>query len=1178
MPRGPGDDRASPTQLTLSLAPGAAAPGAPAVERAPARLLLAPGPRAAEARLLDEVLAASRAREQRLRAGDPAALRAPLRVVVPSGSLRQHVAARLVAAAGRSLVGVTVQTHAALALEVLARAQRPAPRGALLAPVLARQHALAQEPLARWLAPLEDGFAVVEGAVRDLLDAGFGPACAAPLAELVDEAAAAGELGAEAAARARAVAAVALATLASLEALGLGHRTALLEAARAALQAPGVDPAALLPTAGLWLHGYADATGLASDWLEALVRAFAGRVLLDVPPDPAEPGRPEAVYTDRLRSRMAAATSGVEPLAPAPAARLALLRAPGADAEARAVAVRVRALLDGGVAPEAIGVVAPRLEPYRGALPAQLGRLAIPFSGIGAGAGPDAAARRAAALVRLLEAGAEAPVDDWLAARADRDGADVDLRIALHVLGAGRLGRVAALDLAARLGGRESLPLPVRRGGAPGADAGDGDPDEDAGGEPRADGGRAHNRRRHVRRDRLEAARTRASAALGRLAEWPERARFAEHLARLQALTGQELGWRPAQPGCAPLLDALAALARELPADLPLSREEWVPLVAGALDDAAARPLGGAGAGVQVLTVTAARGRSFDHLFLLGLDRDGFPRVPADDPVLPDALRARLRVLLPEMPVRARVRDEERHLFASLCAAAPSVLLAWQHADDDGRARTESPFVVRLRMAHAGLEPATAPALLAAEVEADARAAAAPRPAVEHLALAGLRDRRAPLDRARALALAEVRATLRDDPAIGDPETLALPLAVLARHQVAALRELDAGPPPPGVAPPRPGPWLGRLAPGGAARRAEGEPELHVTHLEGLARCPWQWFLGRELGLEPVPDALAALPAPTPRLLGDVAHAVLDRIVRAALPDTRETLAEALARGPVRAPWPDDATLDAWLREAATDAAVEQGVAIPGFAAALARRVRPLLAVARARDWRGGEGPPALGAELRGAVELADAAGRPRRIGFRADRADLDGDRLLVTDYKAGKARSASGGELTAGQAPDKLHQELVQAVREGRLLQAAAYSVGGSALAPGLRVEGRYLHLREDAPVLAVPDGARGADVADAFHETLRTLLDAADRGWLPPRLDGPEDKPPCAWCEVKAACLQGESGPRARLRAWIESAVARAAALDADERALLRILRLRDDAKAARAEARASDAGDPA
>jgi hypothetical protein len=379
------------------------------------------------------------------------------------------------------------------------------------------------------------------------------------------------------------------------------------------------------------------------------------------------------------------------------------------------------------------------------------------------------------------------------------------------------------------------------------------------------------------------------------------------------------------------------------------------------------------------------------------------------------------------------------------------------------------------------------------------------------------------------------------------------------------LRELDAPPPPPGAPAPPLGPWFGRV--GGAPPAGGAGPELFVTRLEELARCPWQSFLRRELGLETVPDALAALPAPNPLLLGKVSHAVLERIVRSVLPEPRETLAEALRLGPVRAPWPDSARLAEWLAEAAAQAAREEGIAIPGFAQALARRVQPLLAAARAADWADPAGPPALGAELRAELALADGDGRPRTIGFRADRADLDGGTLRVTDYKSGKPAVEQA-------RPDRRQRAFLRAVREGRLLQAAAYRAAAARLAPERAAEGRYLYLREDADesarVLSVASDADGDELVAAFEDTARALLAAADRGLLAPRLDGGEDQPPCAWCEVRAACLQGESGHRARLAAWTEQAVAQraAGALAPADEALLRVVRLREDAREATAD----------
>ena len=77
---------------------------------------IARGARATEAALLAEVGAF--AREVR---SDPALLAKPLRLVVPSRSLREHVATRLVRTRGRSLAGVSVQTLRGLAFELLRR-------------------------------------------------------------------------------------------------------------------------------------------------------------------------------------------------------------------------------------------------------------------------------------------------------------------------------------------------------------------------------------------------------------------------------------------------------------------------------------------------------------------------------------------------------------------------------------------------------------------------------------------------------------------------------------------------------------------------------------------------------------------------------------------------------------------------------------------------------------------------------------------------------------------------------------------------------------------------------------------------------------------------------------------------------------------------------------------------
>src|SRR5207244_12259578 len=106
--------------------------------------------------------------------------------------------------------------------------------------------------------------------------------------------------------------------------------------------------------------------------------------------------------------------------------------------------------------------------------------------------------------------------------------------------------------------------------------------------------------------------------------------------------------------------------------------------------------------------------------------------------------------------------------------------------------------------------------------------------------------------------------------ALGLRERPALPLA-LAR--LAVLRELD----PRDAHRHELGPFLGAVGP---ARGALDPRRLapSVTQLEGIARCPWQAFLSRLLGLEPTPDAQGALPAARDRRrLGNVVHGVLGR-------------------------------------------------------------------------------------------------------------------------------------------------------------------------------------------------------------------------------------------------------------------------------------------------------------
>src|SRR6185369_4351888 len=246
--------------------------------------------------------------------------------------------------------------------------------------------------------------------------------------------------------RARALVRVAARVEAEGRRLGIGRTSHLLRRA-AELVAHGADaPERFLPSRALYVHGFADATGLATDLLTQLLRRPGARLLLDRPLDPAAPpAQPDAwekAFSERFAGRLTLTGARFEEArpkkAPVERARLARLEGAGTEAEVRGVALRLRGLLDAGVLPEGIGVVARDLAPYRLALRRQLGRLGIPFSGLGTRGAIEPAGRRAAALLELLRRREEAPCDRWLDAAVSLPASSGGVGGRLRLAAAGR--------------------------------------------------------------------------------------------------------------------------------------------------------------------------------------------------------------------------------------------------------------------------------------------------------------------------------------------------------------------------------------------------------------------------------------------------------------------------------------------------------------------------------------------------------------------------------------------------------------------------------------------------------------------------------------------------------------------------------------------------------------------
>jgi hypothetical protein len=520
--------------------------------------------------------------------------------------------------------------------------------------------------------------------------------------------------------------------------------------------------------------------------------------------------------------------------------------------------------------------------------------------------------------------------------------------------------------------------------------------------------------------------------------------------------------------------------------------------------------------------VVAARARTFDYLFLIGMSRSGFPRPVNEDPVLPDQLRVALDAVLPDIPIKGAGHLEERYLFAQLFWSSPAVTLAWSETDGEGAPRAASPFVERMR-----LVPASA-----GVVAIDDRQPVGggdPSPASRHAIAVALAGSRLQFRDALAVALAA------DSP---DQNVLAAADA-LATARVAILDELDpdrrtAGGRARSAAL---GPYLGLT--GGAGGR-----EVSITALERYAVCPWQVFLERTLHVLPLPDPLADAPDLDPRRVGTLVHAVLEGIVRASAGALPSSFSEAAHAAPARVGWPEEAALKRILAVESRRVLHEAGLPVAGLDLVLQAAARRYLEVARRVAWAGGS-LEAAGVEVGGEIDLPERW----RVRFRADLVERIGDQLVVTDYKTGGARYGAKKAETR-------ERNLLKDLRRGVALQAAAYAIAGG---PGAR--GRYLFL---APQLESDDERTvGLDESNElrarFAEVVSTLLAGWALGVAVPRLVDPETLATpraCETCQVAQACLQHDSGARRRLAAW--AARNREGGVSAWENAALRVWRL--------------------
>lgn len=1021
----------------------------------PAALLWAASPRAAEVALMADLDA--------LRPRALAALRestAAVWVVVPSRVLRQHLLSRIAERFG-AVAGVEVLTLRRIALRLFELAGKPVEANEGLFELLARRALAREKEIANWLDELAGGYGPAVATLRDLLDAGFDGAHLEAALEAIGNCRAGSKLP-----RGRAILRAAARLAESLAGLPPQRDPDLLRRAAELLARPeAVTP----PCRYLLVHGFADASGAALELLEALARTVPVRTHLVV-------GPPESERFGRLlRERLGGLLGASAPPAAATLSELPLVAHLDPRAEVRETGWALLGDLAAGVPPERIGVIARSLEPYARFVREEWPALGIPFSSPTASPFATATSRYLTGFRELLEQGGRTGIDRWLGLCGLGAGELLEPRLALHLLGAARLEQVARLDLAG-LVPADGLRLPLR-GAAPA--------DDEA---LEAEGNTAPVTSRRVPLKTLQELQQRANALVKRFASWPERASARVHEGHLRDLLAQ-LAAGPERPGPAEIAKGITRAFADLPPKLVLDREEVALLLDRALGDGPREPLGGAGGGVQLLDVTAARGFTFERLHLLGLSQGRFPRTISEDPLLPDDLRRALAPLLPALGAKQDGRAEEVYLLHTLLGAAPEVRLHRPEYDEEARQQPVSPLLVPL-LATGQVkphEPPDPPALLPLpQATRNAGLARREDEFVRHLeALLGEVEGRSPAE-ARQLARAHL-ARLEEVEPRGDGARTSCRLG---------------------------GSLLGGIGP----IRPGNDPRQHppaATHLEGLARCPWQFFLRRLLRLEPPADAAAGLPTLSPLLVGNVVHAFLETEARRAGVPVHVPLADAL-RDSERPELSGLRRTPHALRGAAEKALRDEGLAAWPLADALAHRAELRLATL---------GDPSqsarlVGAELDGESTIRLADGSERTVRFRVDRVEEHDDELLFIDFKAG-----SPGELT-GKSRETLWKQLRKAIAEGRRLQVAIYT----ATECDAPVRGSYLFLDPNTSETAWEVSLSGDDeeARRTLIATLTTLFRAWDEGIFFPRLlDEKLEKASsyCESCEVMDACVQYDS-----------------------------------------------------
>jgi RecB family exonuclease len=576
------------------------------------------------------------------------------------------------------------------------------------------------------------------------------------------------------------------------------------------------------------------------------------------------------------------------------------------------------------------------------------------------------------------------------------------------------------------------------------------------------------------------------------------------------------------------------------------------------------------GDGLRIFSAPDAIAMNFEHLFMIGLNREVFPQASKEDPLLDKRVRNSLKELLPGLPLRERKYLVERHLFHWIVSSAKKVHLSWQKINNKGSDVATSPLVRRLlwQQQFGEIDIVGIPTLYSYKHNINKL------PIFDRIIVEGIHGTRI---RYHKCLNTVINWATKDVPF----EQWGISQKNLTNAICGSIDEIY-----PTITNNTGVDSLNRLGPysgltGIASFYPAFETDVFVTRFESVNSCPWKSFLLRTLRL-PERTQSGPFPVINPSDAGSIVHNILEEIVCNHFPeDKSDLLLHILNRAPKDITWPTEEKLEQMIVSKVAEQLHSLGIHIPGVHEAMKNNAREFLEVVRETDFPNNVLPKCLGAEATGfsRLEISPSKGnqgnsyetnltrkRPQgtvwnldngddvvvQVKFKGDRFDIieiDGEKILhLVDYKTGRP-------LSRAKRTETRQKDMLKSLYKGQKLQIPVYAscvqpssnelpAKGSLFYLGKEVEQRIFGINQEE--LLTLNVSEDQTIIERLAEVIVVVLSARSIGLHFPRLVQSTNKshteeyldensfkanPMCGYCSVKEACHYGDSNYRRRL-----------------------------------------------